>query len=161
MSFRKEGFWTKVDEHYYVLESAITNENALTTAFSAEQQDGLWDLEDGSWWFQYRASVIVSAMDRFFDKNQLTLDVGGGNGYTTACAMKAGYEMGLIEPSVEACQNAIKREIPNVNCGVASDESIVDYSINQVLLLDVLEHIEDDEGFLELLGQKIVRGGIC
>lgn len=34
-----------------------------------------------------------------------------------------------------------------------------DGSVPQILLLDVLEHIEDDVGFLKLLRQKLVPGG--
>ena len=44
-------------------------------------------------------------------------------------------------------------------CGTVTEDSIENDSIDQVLLLDVLEHIENDRVFLEVLRRKMVRGG--
>jgi len=129
------------------------------TAFDDDEQDGLLELEDDSWWFSYRAEVIIKQMDRFFDEDLLTLDIGGGNGYTSGKAQHHGYRMGIIEPSPEACRNALKRGISEVNCGTVTDSSILDESVDQMLLLDVLEHINDDEAFVELLYRKLTSGG--
>lgn len=46
------------------------------TAFSDETQGELMDLEDNSWWFTYRAEIIIGLMDRYFSKNKRTLDIG-------------------------------------------------------------------------------------
>lgn len=67
--------------------------------------------------------------------------------------------MGLIEPSAEACRHAAHRGISKVYCGVIDKDNTADGSIEQMMLLDVLEHIEDDEEFLRLLCQKAARGG--
>lgn len=66
--------------------------------------------------------------------------------------------MGLIEPSAEACRHAAHRGISKVYCGVIDKDNTADGSIEQMMLLDVLEHIEDDEEFLRLLCQKAARG---
>ena len=154
--FLNKNRWT-FDENnsFYIGEN-----NAGATAFSDEQQDGLMDLEDDSWWFSYRAQVIIDRMDKFFDKSKITVDVGGGNGYTSGKAQKIGYKMGLIEPSFTACKNAKHRKIDTVCCGTVTDDSIYDNSIDQMLLLDVLEHIEDDRTFLKLLKKKLVDNGL-
>lgn len=137
----------------------IQNMNCRT-AFSKKQQDDLYSLEDQSWWFQYRARVIIGLTDHFLKKEKLTLDIGGGNGYTTAQLKESGYEVGLIEPSAEACRHAAHRGISKVYCGVIDKDNTADGSIEQMMLLDVLEHIEDDEEFLRLLCQKAARGGV-
>lgn len=135
-------------------------EEIIETAFSKEQQDDLYCLEDQSWWFRYRSIVIIKLLDCHFDKEKMTLDIGGGNGYTTLQAMKSGYRVGLMEPSAEACRHAMERGIPNVCCGTLNECSMADGSIEQMMLLDVLEHIEDDEDFLKLLCHKAAKGGV-
>ncbi|MDE7312173.1 MAG: hypothetical protein K2N87_11245 [Eubacterium sp.] len=67
--------------------------------------------------------------------------------------------MALLEPSYAACKNARERGIYTVICGTLNRENMKDRSIPQFLLLDVLEHIEDDVGFLKLMRQKLVPGG--
>ena len=156
MDFLKNGKWNTDESGMHV-----SLEITATTAFSDDQQDGLWDIEDGSWWFQYRADVITGLMDRFFDKDKVTVDVGGGNGYTSSVAGRNGYRTGLIEPSMEACRHALMRGIDEVCCGTVEEDTINDESFEQVLLLDVLEHIEDDRGFVSLLHRKLTRGGIA
>lgn len=39
------------------------------------------------------------------------------------------------------------------------EENIRDSSVEQILLLDVLEHIKDDDCFLKLLNKKMIGGG--
>lgn len=132
--------------------------NDQKTVFSDDDQNILFQMEADSWWFQYRAKVIVGLMKKYFDKTTKTMDIGGGNGYTTAVAKQKGFCMGLLEPSEVACRNAQKRGIDS-HAGMLTDEYPKDGEYGQVLLLDVLEHIEDDKEFLDLLNRKISRGG--
>ena len=88
------------------------------------------------------------------------MDIGAGNGYTSACAFKEGFNMCTIEPSYSACKHSKNRGIPTVLCGIVSEETIVDYSIGQAIMLDCLEHIENDTYMLHLLNKKIKKGGV-
>lgn len=133
-------------------------ENTPASALSDDQQDMLNQIEDNSWWFQYRAKVIVGLMNKYFDKVTQTVDIGGGNGYTTSVALQNGFKMSLLEPSEGACINAKKRGI-DARVGTLTDEYPKNNTYSQVLLLDVLEHIEEDESFLDLLHNKIRPGG--
>lgn len=144
-------------EEEYGLEHG--REGDYSTAFDSSTQNKLFRIEEDSWWFQYRSKIIVNLMRRFFDQCIQTTDIGGGNGFTTSVAAKNGFSMQLLEPSEEACRNAKRRGI-NATCGVMTEDYPVDHSYHQVLLLDVLEHLEDDIGFLSLMHRKIVRGGI-
>ena len=85
----------------------LSTDSLVSTAFTDDQQDKLWDIEDGSWWFYYRAEVIIEMMDRYFHKSKLTFDIGGGNGYTSSVAERKGYRTGIIEPSIDACRHAM------------------------------------------------------
>ncbi len=89
----------------------------------------------------------------------LTIDIGGGNGYTTNFLEKQNINTALLEPALEACVNAKKRGLNNIVCGVLSDEDVTDNSIDQAMLLDVLEHIENDVDFLKLLNKKMPSDG--
>ena len=155
MNVLKAGKWT-FDEEQSIF---IDMNNTVSTAFDAEKQDGLWDIEDDSWWFPYRADVIIDKMNCFFDKSKLTVDVGGGNGYTSSKAKEKGYYTAVIEPAFSACRHAKQRGIDMVCCGTVTNDSINDNSVDQILLLDVLEHIEDDKSFLELLYRKLAENG--
>jgi SAM-dependent methyltransferase len=134
-------------------------ESKMDTVFSDKTQDMLFQMEADSWWFQYRAKVITGLMSRYYEKSTKTVDVGGGNGYTTMIAQRSGFEMSLLEPSEEACRNARKRGI-EAHAGLMTRDYPDDGMYEQALLLDVLEHIEDDQDFLDLLHKKIARGGL-
>ena len=57
----------------------------------------------------------------------------------------------MIEPSLRACANALKRGVKNIYCGTIDENSIRDGSVDQMMLLDVLEHISDHKKFMKLL----------
>lgn len=128
----------------------------VDTQFTGEMQDELFFLEDHSWWFQYRAKLLAEVAELFFCKDCLTYDVGGGNGFTTRYLEKLGYNMALLEPTEEACVNGKKRGLKKVVCGTIDD---LKESVEQISLLDVLEHIEDDEAFLHNLHRHLSAEG--
>lgn len=142
----KDGVW-----HY-------AQKGNVQGSFSDQVQNGLFALEDISWWFRYRADVISLFAERHLLKDRDIFDVGG-NGYTTMCMQKKGYTMALLEPSYGACRNAKNRGIRTVICGTLNKENVKDRSIPQILLLDVLEHIRDDTGFLQLMREKLSDDG--
>lgn len=136
-----------------------SKENPDSTVYSAYEQNMMFELEEKSWWFQYRAQIIILFLQKYFNKNKTTTDIGGGNGYTTYVAAQNGFLTELLEPSRSACENASKRGVISV-CGMMSDEYPEDDYYEQAMLLDVLEHIEDDCGFLNLLHRKMKKGGM-
>lgn len=136
-----------------------STEGPNSTVYSEKEQRTLFDLEQNSWWFKYRARVIVGLMRRYYNNKVPTIDVGGGNGYTTFVAAQNGFAMELLEPSSSACEHARERGITST-CGMLSDDYPPDSSYGQVLLLDVMEHIEDDDAFLDLIKRKMTKGGL-
>lgn len=131
----------------------------VASKFSAEAQNDLFEIEDTSWWFQYRSQVICQIANKFLRKEHSIFDVGGGNGYTTNKMAAEGYSMALLEPSPAACWNAKRRGLRTVICGTLEQETVIDDSMEQLLLLDVLEHIEDDGAFLRMMYRKLAPGG--
>ncbi len=140
----------------------ISKENdETTTAFSEEKQDRLYSVEDNSWWFKYRARVILNLSACYFEKNKEVVDIGGGNGFSSRFVQSEGYSVCLVEPSYAACINAKRRGVNKIYCGAISESSIYDNSISQAMLLDVIEHIECDEEFLRMIYRKLSPGGRC
>ena len=133
----------------------VKDEVSVSSAFTAKMQDELFAIEDGSWWFQYRAQVLTETAERYLEREVETLDIGGGNGYTTSRMQQVGFRTALLEPSYEACLHARQRGISRCFCSALGD---FEEPIRQGMLLDVLEHIEDDRGFLGTLRAHMPGG---
>ena len=127
----------------------------MSTVYNDARQDALYKKEEKSWWFRYRAEVIKCLVEKYFDNTRIIWDIGAGNGYSSWILQNAGYSVAAMEPSYEACRNAIKRGIKSVYCGALDDEGVHDDSLESAMVLDVIEHLEDDEGFLCLLYKKL------
>lgn len=149
------------DQYYFDANGIYTSREELNIKekFSDEKQEQFFVTEDTSWWYQYRAKVIERVAKHFFETDEATFDIGGGNGFTTRYLKEAGYQMVLIEPTYCACLNAKKRGISTVICGSVDEQLIENGVIKQCMMTDVLEHIEDDKKFLELLYQKMGSSG--
>lgn len=143
---------SKYDSNMYLYNATVE------TKFSDEAQDDLYAIESSSWWFKYRAEVIWNIFNKFME-NKFTVDIGGGNGFTTKYLQDRNVETCLLEPTYKACENAKARGLNNVVCGILSETDVRDGSIPQAMMLDVLEHIEDDAGFLSLLNKKLPING--
>lgn len=135
------------------------SEEKVSTAFSDDTSALNYMVEDASWWFSYRMENLLVLAEKYFDKDTLIVDIGGGNGYSCKIFQQNNYKTLLIEPSVGGCLNAAKRGLKEVVCDVVTDDSILDNSLCQVVLLDVLEHIEDDKSMLKLLHKKLTPNG--
>ena len=130
-----------------------------TTAFSEKMADMLFRIEDNSWWFQYRVEVISRLAEKYLSKEQEVFDIGGGNGYTSVYLQRQNWKMVLLEPSFAECRNAKKRGVEKVVCNVLNPSDFPAESITQAVLLDVLEHIEDDKCMLRQLYSSLCKGG--
>jgi 2-polyprenyl-3-methyl-5-hydroxy-6-metoxy-1,4-benzoquinol methylase len=111
-------------------------------------------LEEKHWWFTSRRSLILEILSALIPNNGSVVDVGCGTGANTAEVSKKYTCMG-IDPIPEAIASA-KSRFPGVTfrTGLAPKDCPEMQSADAVLLLDVLEHIEDDFYFVsELLSQ--------
>lgn len=131
----------------------------VKTEFSSQQQDMLFALEDESWWFTYRIRLIEKLLNKYFAKVHPIIDLGGGNGYSAITLQNAGWNVSLLEPSAEGCSNARKRGVVNVINGLLNKDFEGFGEIRQMVLLDVLEHIEDDRGMLGTIYDGLAKGG--
>lgn len=120
--------------------------------------DSCFAVEDDSFWFAHRNSIITTAMAGFPPPG-IVFDVGGGNGFVTAGMVNAGFPGVLVEPSLAGIANARTRGLENSICSTLGDAEFPDNSLPAIGLFDVLEHIEDDKEFLSHLYQLLQPGG--
>lgn len=103
-------------------------------------------LEDVHWWFAGRRRVILALLKRFVDVGDgYLLDAGCGTGGNLKYLTANGYRLVGLEPNPQMANIARRKS----GCKVYQDElatglRTVREDIRVVLLLDVLEHVEDD-----------------
>ncbi len=115
-------------------------------------------VEDSSFWFKHRNDCIVEAM-RQFPPTGTVLDLGGGNGFVSVAIKHAGLEALLLEPGPQGIMNAKARGLAPVICSTLQDAGFKPGTVPAAGLFDVLEHIEDDVGFLKTLKEVLVPEG--
>ena len=87
-------------------------------------------------------------------------DVGGRNGFVAKELLDAGLDVVLVEPGPAGAMNAKKRGGAHVICSTTHTAQFKSGSIPAIGLFDVVEHIEDNIGFLKHLSELLVPGGM-
>ncbi|MDB5389791.1 MAG: hypothetical protein JWM11_5437 [Planctomycetaceae bacterium] len=119
-----------------------------------------FQLEDASYWFQHRNTCIISMMSRFPPTGPV-VDIGGGNGYVTRAMLDQGFQAILLEPGYAGALNAkLHRGVSEVICSDLKNARFLANSVAAVGLFDVLEHIEDDRGFVRNLHEILKPDGL-
>jgi SAM-dependent methyltransferase len=136
----------------------VAGDSDRSISYPSDGNDACFAIEESSFWFRHRNRVIIETVRRL-PPNGPILDVGGGNGYQARALELAGFPTILIEPNETGARNARGRGVANVICATVEQAGIVPGSMGGVGLFDVIEHIEDDRGFLERLRPVLRSGG--
>jgi SAM-dependent methyltransferase len=115
-------------------------------------------VEDKSFWFTHRNKCIIAIM-RLYPPAGIVLDVGGGNGFVSLALRQAGISSVVVEPGVTGVENAHARGLEPVICATLQGAGFKHQAIPAVGLFDVLEHIEDEDGFLRLIKEILIPNG--
>ncbi len=118
-------------------------------------------LENRHWWFLARRKIISKMIQRLAAGNSLSIfDAGCGNGDNLAMLSEFGPVVAM-EKEQQALQLARQREICEVYAGElpGSIPEQIARDNNLIVLLDVLEHIEDDSRCLQQLGGWLAADG--
>lgn len=128
------------------------------------QQRGFEEIHsaEGSWWYDGRISLIQRLLRRFGAHDEVICDVGAG--YGAMCpALKPFGRTTAYEPNLDVRDI---REICAKNCDEVSDAADLSDLVQKrkeafslVTLLDVVEHVEDDLGFLKQPNRIVKPGG--
>jgi SAM-dependent methyltransferase len=115
--------------------------------------------EDQHWWYRGRRGIVLDAVARSLgvDGRPRILDAGCGGGATLAALAEHGDAIGL-EPSPLSRRRALDRGLDVVD-GTLERLPFDDDSFDLGLVLDVLEHLDDDVAGLAELRRVIRPGG--
>jgi SAM-dependent methyltransferase len=123
--------------------------------------DRMAEIDGGHWWFIARRRIVAALIARQapLKPGARILEVGAGTGSNIAMLQHFG-RVDAIEPDSAARALASERGGIRVTGGFLPDEvEIEDGAYDLIVLLDVLEHIEDDVGSLTMLSRKLAPGG--
>ena len=116
------------------------------------------EAEDGSGWHRHRAAVVADVVAAYPPSGPL-LDLGGGNGFVSRALVESGIPSVLVEPVNEAVRTAYDRGLRPVVCSTVEAARFRLGLLPAVGMFDVLEHLDDDLGYLELLRTLLVPTG--
>lgn len=116
------------------------------------------DFEADSFWFAHRQRCLVSAM-RAFDPGPVFVDIGGGTGFVSAAVRtELAKHVVLIEPDPAGARLAKQRGVDDVICGTIESAGIQPDTLPSAGAFDVIEHIDDDVGFLKTVRRLLAPG---
>jgi SAM-dependent methyltransferase len=121
---------------------------AEPVSYPAEGNSDCFVLEDNSFWFAHRNACLLAVL-RQFPTSGPFFDVGGGNGFVAAALQsQAGLPVVLVEPGADGVRHAQARGLHTVVQATLKEAQFRAGSLPAIGLFDVLEHVEDEQGFL-------------
>ena len=136
-------------------------DSSESISYPDDGNDNCFEVEECSFWFRHRNNCIIEMIKNFRSPTDGPIfDVGGGNGFVTSGLIDAGFDVVLVEPGRNGAMNAKKRGVPHVICATTYTANFQPETIPAIGVFDVVEHIEDDIGFLKHLWQLLAPGGM-
>lgn len=117
-------------------------------------------MEQGHFWFQGRRTLVASTLERLLPSSSRIADLGCGTGLLLGELVEKGYDMSGIDMHPSHLIKLLQRH-PKVLLAQSNVENtpFKDASFDAVLLLDVLEHVDDEKTLAEAY-RLLKRGGI-
>jgi len=116
-------------------------------------------VEDKHWWFVARRQIIAQVILRLnLPKNAQILEAGCGTGGNLQMLSRHG-QVAAMELDEIACQLANQRRVTHVKRGSLPDDIPFTSQYDLILILDVIEHLDDDLSALKALYHKLKPGG--
>ncbi|MGI8501641.1 MAG: class I SAM-dependent methyltransferase [Hassallia sp.] len=116
-------------------------------------------VEDKHWWFIGRRLIIEQTIRKLnLPKNAQILEVGCGTGGNLRMLARHG-KVSAMELNETACKIANERQVIPVKLGGLPDKIPFSNEYDIILILDVLEHLDDDLAALLALHTKLKPGG--
>lgn len=116
-------------------------------------------VEDKHWWFVARRQIIAQVIIKLnLAKNAQILEAGCGTGGNLQMLSRHG-QVAAMELDETACQLANQRRVTHVKRGSLPDDIPFTSQYDLILILDVIEHLDDDLSALKALYHKLKPGG--
>ena len=121
-------------------------------------------VEQTHWWFVARRAIIGAVLKRFVPQHKTPLDileVGCGSGGNLSMLSAYGTVYGA-EYDATAREKAVERGVAKevAACELPSKPAFAGQTFDLILMLDVLEHIKDDQVTLDVLARQLKEDGM-
>ncbi len=120
------------------------------------------EVEDRHWWFVARRRILAAVLERsaLLAKPARVLEAGCGTGGNLGMLSRFG-PVSAFEPDEAARGNALRHNRFDIRAGALPDRApFAGERFDLVAMLDVLEHLDDDEGALRALAERLAPGGL-
>ncbi len=118
------------------------------------------EIEDRHWWFVARRRIVQDVIEHDLQlfPGASILDIGCGTGGMLA-SLSGRYDVVGTDMSPLAIEHCCRRGLKKVHCGTLADLPFRDRPFDLALLLDVIEHVDDDAALLREAGDLVKPGG--
>lgn len=126
---------------------------------NAAQIAEMYELESGHWWFRGKRHLMQRLLgSRLAQPGLRILDIGCGAG-ANALELSAHGAVTASDRSLDALSYVRSRGIASVVAAEAPRLPFADGCFDLVTAYDVIEHVEDDVGFVRELARVLAPGG--
>lgn len=123
----------------------------------------MYEMEERHWWFVSRRMIVEALLQPFADRlgaGARILDAGCGTGGNLRLLAQLGPDVVGMEPEPAAAEMARRRTgLPVFPGRLPDDIPFPEEYFDLILLLDVLEHVDDDTGAVRALALRLKPGG--
>jgi SAM-dependent methyltransferase len=126
--------------------------------------DEIFLLESRHWWFRSKRRIVRALLRRHLTPeaghSSRVCDIGCGCGMMLLDLRAAGYEAVGVDESPRALDYCRRRGVEVMQGSLPDGLPLAPASVDAALLLDVLEHVDDDRASLRAALETVRPGGI-
>lgn len=124
----------------------------------------MFRIEDTHWWYVSKQRIVAGLIERYARRRDSEIrlsiaDLGCGCG-AMLNRLKAAHDVVGVDPSPLAIQFCAKRGIAVMQGSFPNEIPLQSDSFDVVLLLDVIEHLQDDYAGLRTAARLLKPGGV-